>query len=236
MTAAPYRTNRATSRLMRPGAQVYNSGRSEIRTSSNCRRFRSVWSAAAGLFTAALICSALAAAAQPVREGPVPADADRRVAVTRAFLSRHDDCAAHRSLRWLSDVRPRGIYDADGELAARRYRTAFLAYRGVVAASRIDDPRHPAALDRVLELAASGSYRDAVAAIPEIPPPVDDLTELISGAVYYAAGQRAPAKAAWIAGVGRGAVPGGSPLYRGPSLSVLFLLDHLILGPECTAR
>jgi hypothetical protein len=166
----------------------------------------------------------------------MPRDTDQRVALTRQLLATNRDCAAHKSLQWFVALRPHGIYWADGEFADRRYASAFRAYQSIVAISRIDDPRHPAALDKVLSFAADGDYRAALAAVHDIPPPIDDLTELIVGAVDLVSGRRAEAKATWINGVGRGSVPGGSPLYGGPSLSLLFLLDRTILAVECGGR
>lgn len=229
------------------GQQRLGASGKALSTPATCDRRRAGWHRAASTLAksavavAAFVMVGTSAAGASAVSGSstfraLPPDADQRVNATRRLLAHHRECDAHHSLRWLVDARPRGIYWADGEFAAGRYRQAFLAYETVVSISRVDNPDHPAALNNILMLAANERYGDAIAAIPAVPPPKDDLTALISGAVFFAAGRTGEARKTWIGGIGKSAGLPDQPLYAGPELSLLYILDQKIFAVSCPAR
>jgi hypothetical protein len=183
--------------------------------------------AAAGL--AALIACSSPAAAQPATSD------DARVQHTLRLLAARHRCSAHRSLAWLRARFPHGIFPGDDAFVHRRYADAFTAWRALIDATRLDEAAENERLRHVATLAGSGAYRAAIEASRQLQA-ADDLTDLITGGLFFASGNSGGAEGTWIAGVGAHSVPGGSSPYVGASLSILFVLDGTLLAHACATK
>jgi hypothetical protein len=174
------------------------------------------------------LCSSPAAAQPNI-------DPDARIQQTLRLLGTGRECRAHASLAWLRARFPHGILPGDEAFVQRRYSEAFTAYRALASATRLDEPVENARLEHVATLAAKGSYATAIVALGSVQDS-DDLTALISGGIYFAAGKERDAESTWVSGVGAHIVPGGSSPYVGASLSILFVLDGTVLAHTCAKK